>query len=518
MNTAVDRLRLVGYRQELRAGARARRRRHGGEAGHGAWAPRRERCRQVDAAAHPVRRLYEPSVGACGDRRRARCRSRTGRRPPRRDRDDPPGAAARPRAHRRAEHVPRPPAESRRRPSRRSRRSRSGRPPKPWRRSTRPSIRPHPIRTLKVAQRQIVEIARAMMEDAKVLAMDEPTSSLTPAEFERLAVLIAELAARASRSSMSRTRWTRCSASAETATILRDGRKVDDVVLKETTESGVVARMVGRELAHAEHKSFARDEIVARGVEEPHRAATAVREVSFQLRKGEVLGISGLVGAGRTELLRLIAGVDRPSGGRDPDRGQASTPRQPARRDRRRPRAVAGRAQARRDRRAPLGAQQHRACLHAPLLAASASSASGRSAAESQALMRDLNLRPARDRAADRPVQRRQPAEGHHRPLDRRRCAHPAVRRADPRHRRRRQGRDLRPDRAARRRGALDDRRLLRAAGDPARRPTASWSCARGGSPASLSATDLSEEAIVAPRRAAIVALTRPPHPQFRES
>ena len=59
-----------------------------------------------------------------------------------------------------------------------------------------PTIDPAaPIRTLKVAQRQIVEIARAMMEDAKVLAMDEPTSSLTPAEFERLAVLIAELAA-----------------------------------------------------------------------------------------------------------------------------------------------------------------------------------------------------------------------------------------------------------------------------------------------------------------------------------
>ena len=58
-----------------------------------------------------------------------------------------------------------------------------------------PTIDPSvPIRTLKVAQRQIVEIARAMMEDAKVLAMDEPTSSLTPAEFERLAVLIADLA------------------------------------------------------------------------------------------------------------------------------------------------------------------------------------------------------------------------------------------------------------------------------------------------------------------------------------
>ena len=70
MNTSVDRLRLVGYRQELRAGARARRRRHGGEAGHRAWAPRRERCRQVDAAAHPVRRP-RALVGARRDRRRS---------------------------------------------------------------------------------------------------------------------------------------------------------------------------------------------------------------------------------------------------------------------------------------------------------------------------------------------------------------------------------------------------------------------------------------------------------------
>jgi ribose transport system ATP-binding protein len=170
-----------------------------------------------------------------------------------------------------------------------------------------------PIRTLKVAQRQVVEIARAMMEDAKVLAMDEPTSSLTPAEFERLAVLIAELAAHGVSIIYVSHKMDEVFRVCETATILRDGRKVDDVVLKDTTESAVVARMVGRELASAAHKSFARDEIVleVKGL----TRGTAVREASFQLRKGEVLGISGLVGAGRTELLRLLAGVDRPEAG-----------------------------------------------------------------------------------------------------------------------------------------------------------------------------------------------------------
>ena len=126
-----------------------------------------------------------------------------------------------------------------------------------------PAIDPAaPIRTLKVAQRQIVEIARAVMEDAKVLAMDEPTSSLTPAEFERLAVLIAELAARGVSVIYVSHKMDEVFRVCETATILRDGRKVADVVMRETTEGEVVARMVGRELATAEHKGFARDEVV----------------------------------------------------------------------------------------------------------------------------------------------------------------------------------------------------------------------------------------------------------------
>ncbi len=126
-----------------------------------------------------------------------------------------------------------------------------------------PSIDPSvPIRTLKVAQRQIVEIARAMMEDAKVLAMDEPTSSLTPAEFERLAALIAELAAKGVSVIYVSHKMDEVFRVCETATILRDGRKVTDVVMKETSEGAVIARMVGRELAAAEHKGFAQNDVV----------------------------------------------------------------------------------------------------------------------------------------------------------------------------------------------------------------------------------------------------------------
>ncbi|MGB3418428.1 MAG: sugar ABC transporter ATP-binding protein [Mesorhizobium sp.] len=170
-----------------------------------------------------------------------------------------------------------------------------------------------PIRTLKVAQRQIVEIARAMMEDAKVLAMDEPTSSLTPAEFDRLALLIAELAGKGVSIIYVSHKMDEVFQVCETATILRDGRKVADVVLKDTDEAGVVARMVGRELAVAEHRSFARGEVVLE-VDDMSRGSV-VRNASLRLHKGEVIGISGLVGAGRTELLRLIAGIDMPDSG-----------------------------------------------------------------------------------------------------------------------------------------------------------------------------------------------------------
>ncbi|WAJ28855.1 sugar ABC transporter ATP-binding protein [Antarcticirhabdus aurantiaca] len=170
-----------------------------------------------------------------------------------------------------------------------------------------------PIRSLKVAQRQVVEIARAMMEDAKVLAMDEPTSSLTPAEFDRLAVLIADLAAKGVSIIYVSHKMDEVFRVCETATILRDGRKVADVALKDTSEAEVIARMVGRELAAAGHKGFAREEVVL-DVANLTRGS-AVKNTSFKLRRGEVLGISGLVGAGRTELLRLIAGVDRPDSG-----------------------------------------------------------------------------------------------------------------------------------------------------------------------------------------------------------
>ena len=216
-----------------------------------------------------------------------------------------------------------------------------------------PSIDPSaPIRTLKVAQRQIVEIARAMMEDAKVLAMDEPTSSLTPAEFERLAVLIAELAAKGVSIIYVSHKMDEVFRVCDTATILRDGRKVDDVVMNETTESAVIARMVGRELAAAEHKGFATSEVVLEvsGL----TRGTAVRDACFIFARARSLAFPVWSAPGRTELLRLMAGVDRRDGGEIRLEGERLPLADPRTAIASGLRASAGRAQARRHRRPTL--------------------------------------------------------------------------------------------------------------------------------------------------------------------
>ncbi|TJZ91413.1 sugar ABC transporter ATP-binding protein [Paracoccus gahaiensis] len=173
-----------------------------------------------------------------------------------------------------------------------------------------PRINPRaPIHTLKVAQQQIVEIARALLDDAKIIAMDEPTSSLTPSEFESLAALIAKLAAQGKSIIYVSHKMDEVFRVCDRATILRDGRFIDTVDLEQITEDQVIAKMVGRDITHERHVTHARPEVVMQ-VENLSDGAL-IREAGFTLHKGEVLGLAGLVGSGRTELLRLIAGIDR---------------------------------------------------------------------------------------------------------------------------------------------------------------------------------------------------------------
>ncbi len=171
-----------------------------------------------------------------------------------------------------------------------------------------------PVRSLRVAQRQIVEIAKALRARAGIIAMDEPTSSLTPAEFERLAAVIEKLAAQGVSVIYVSHKMDEVFRLCSVATILRDGRLVGQVPLPQTPVRQVIEMMVGRALGHVGHTSYATQTVVMQ-VEGLTRGR-AVQDVSFHLHAGEVLGIAGLVGSGRTELLRLIAGVDRADRGR----------------------------------------------------------------------------------------------------------------------------------------------------------------------------------------------------------
>ncbi|MEP4198280.1 MAG: sugar ABC transporter ATP-binding protein [Aliishimia sp.] len=177
-----------------------------------------------------------------------------------------------------------------------------------------PSIDPTaPIKTLKVAQQQIVEIARALIDEAKIIAMDEPTSSLTPSEFENLAALISVLSNLGVSIIYVSHKMDEVFQVCERATILRDGKLVDVVNIADETEDSIVSKMVGREVLRAAHVSHATTHpiLTVKGLGRDN----AVIDADLTLHKGEVLGISGLVGAGRTELLRLIAGIDRPTSG-----------------------------------------------------------------------------------------------------------------------------------------------------------------------------------------------------------
>jgi ribose transport system ATP-binding protein len=170
-----------------------------------------------------------------------------------------------------------------------------------------------PVRTLRVAQRQIVEIAKALRSNARIIAMDEPTSSLTPNEFDRLVEVVAKLSAQGVSVIYVSHKMDEVFRLCSAATILRDGRLVGQVPVPETPVRQVIELMVGRELATAGHHGFATDRevLTVRGL----TRGDAVQDASFSLHAGEVLGIAGLVGAGRTELLRLIAGVDRADAG-----------------------------------------------------------------------------------------------------------------------------------------------------------------------------------------------------------
>jgi ribose transport system ATP-binding protein len=172
-----------------------------------------------------------------------------------------------------------------------------------------------PLAEMSLAQRQLVEIIKALSLDARLVIMDEPTSSLTLAETDRLMRVIAGLKADGVSVIFITHRLNEVMQCADRAVVLRDGRVVGALARAELTPAAMIRLMIGRDLRSlyvppaAPPGDAVLDIVDAVTGTYPHRA------VSLSVRRGEILGLAGLVGSGRTELARAIFGVDPLLGG-----------------------------------------------------------------------------------------------------------------------------------------------------------------------------------------------------------
>ncbi|MFN8473002.1 MAG: sugar ABC transporter ATP-binding protein [Anaerolineae bacterium] len=169
-------------------------------------------------------------------------------------------------------------------------------------------------RELSVAQQQVVEIARALSLNARVLIMDEPTSSLTQNEVEELFGIVRQLRASGTAVIFISHRLEELFALADRVTILRDGQYVATQSMADVTTDDLIRMMVGRDLGEL----FPKQDVVAGDVVLAVEGLTvegSFSDVSFELRKGEILGMAGLVGAGRTNVARAIFGIEPSTAG-----------------------------------------------------------------------------------------------------------------------------------------------------------------------------------------------------------
>ncbi|HZP20356.1 MAG TPA: sugar ABC transporter ATP-binding protein [Bauldia sp.] len=180
------------------------------------------------------------------------------------------------------------------------------------------------VRDLSVAEQQMVEIARALSMDSRLIVMDEPTSALSSSEVDKLYRIVRDLKAQGLGIIFVTHRLEEVMQICDRYTVLRDGKYVGSGAVAETDVDGIIKMMVGREV----HALFARRESTATGEvalavegltrrgnqQDPH--AAVLDGVSLSVRKGEILGIAGLVGAGRTEMARAVFGADPFDSGR----------------------------------------------------------------------------------------------------------------------------------------------------------------------------------------------------------
>ncbi len=187
-----------------------------------------------------------------------------------------------------------------------------------------------PVASLRPDQQQLVEIARAISMDARVLLLDEPTSSLTEDEVESLFALVRSLRERGMTIIFVSHRMSELFAIADRVTILRDGRTVASGPIADYDAGRIIERMVGGKAASAEAVRAAQEERSTRLRVQQLSVPGRVHGASVSVAAGECVGLAGLTGSGRTELLDAIFGLRRPSSGRIELDGREFRPRRVA--------------------------------------------------------------------------------------------------------------------------------------------------------------------------------------------
>lgn len=171
-----------------------------------------------------------------------------------------------------------------------------------------------PCGKLSIAQQQVVEIAKALSQDARLIVMDEPSAAITPQEVQHLFRMIRDLKQRGIGIIYISHRLDEIFEIADRVVVLRDGELAGEATIEKLTRQQMISWMVGREIQNEYPKQYQTPGPVRLSVSGLTRLP-AVQDVSFEIHAGEVLGLTGLIGAGRTEVARLIFGADRTDSG-----------------------------------------------------------------------------------------------------------------------------------------------------------------------------------------------------------
>jgi rhamnose transport system ATP-binding protein len=185
------------------------------------------------------------------------------------------------------------------------------------------------IRTLSMPEQQLVEIACAIGSGARIVIMDEPTASLTQKEQHLLFAVVRDLRNHGVGVIYISHRLEEIFALADCVTVLRDGESVGTNRIDVIDESKLITLMVGREMSHMYPAADGAPGITVLSIREIGCSEAGVHGISFELRAGEIVGLAGLVGAGRTELARIIFGITPADSGTMELRGKRVTIREP---------------------------------------------------------------------------------------------------------------------------------------------------------------------------------------------